>query len=329
MGGFSDKVIGGVNKLIRSAIQSPNFVHAISGWSINKDGSAEFSDVDVRGTITLNNSSDAILVYDANGDLVFAITQDSTTLPAHTSNPIVVGDHLGGSGSAAFGVLSFKTPIANLDYDMFMTTDGSGTNTPFLQIKPLYTSVPFSPHADVFIGECSHGATSSPGIAIATQLPNPGASTSRMQFGNGYLAGYYSETVNGDPTQVIASGVTATLTNLSASHLRSDYGSGAFNAVTGVWTCPSAGQYTFSVNGVLGAFITGSRFFVGVRDVTSGNYLARLDTSPATSGVIGNTITTGAIDITTGQTIDFRLGHICGANKTVDASTYICIRRNL
>jgi hypothetical protein len=39
---------GGV--LVFPQIQSPNFVHGSSGWSVNKDGSAEFNDLSLRGT---------------------------------------------------------------------------------------------------------------------------------------------------------------------------------------------------------------------------------------------------------------------------------------
>jgi len=45
MSGFSNPIIGGGGALVYPAIQSPNFVHGVSGWQIAKDGSAEFQDV--------------------------------------------------------------------------------------------------------------------------------------------------------------------------------------------------------------------------------------------------------------------------------------------
>lgn len=42
---FSHDVAGGNGNLNVTAVKSPNFVHGVSGWSINKDGSAEFQDV--------------------------------------------------------------------------------------------------------------------------------------------------------------------------------------------------------------------------------------------------------------------------------------------
>lgn len=43
-GGWGNPVVGGV-ALRQVAIESPNFVHGVSGWDINQDGSAEFQDI--------------------------------------------------------------------------------------------------------------------------------------------------------------------------------------------------------------------------------------------------------------------------------------------
>jgi hypothetical protein len=42
-------VVGGT-VLRRQAIQSPDYVPGVSGWTINQDGSAEFNDLTIRGT---------------------------------------------------------------------------------------------------------------------------------------------------------------------------------------------------------------------------------------------------------------------------------------
>jgi len=85
---FSDPVVGGT-KLIRPAIQSPNYVATTTGWTINQDGSAEFNNITVRGTVVLgtgttnviilDNSRNALFVYDALGHLVFSIAPSSGT----------------------------------------------------------------------------------------------------------------------------------------------------------------------------------------------------------------------------------------------------------
>lgn len=45
---FRDPIVAGVT-LVRDAIQSRNFVHLVSGWAINADGTAEFSNVVIVG----------------------------------------------------------------------------------------------------------------------------------------------------------------------------------------------------------------------------------------------------------------------------------------
>lgn len=59
---FSNPIVGGTT-LIRPAIQSPNYSAGVAGWSINKDGTAEFNNVVIRGT----NVIDAVVVGPSNG----------------------------------------------------------------------------------------------------------------------------------------------------------------------------------------------------------------------------------------------------------------------
>lgn len=51
---FNNPIVGGTT-LIRPAIHSPDYVAGSQGWTINKDGTAEFNDVTVRGTLESNN----------------------------------------------------------------------------------------------------------------------------------------------------------------------------------------------------------------------------------------------------------------------------------
>jgi hypothetical protein len=83
---FSNPIVGGTT-LIRPAIHSPNFVTGVSGWSINKDGSAEFSDLTVRG--------------DGNGD---------TVIIGPITGPQVV---IGSSPSAGYIQFPTNRPIEN------------------------------------------------------------------------------------------------------------------------------------------------------------------------------------------------------------------------
>jgi len=73
---FSNPIVAG-STLVRPAIQSPDYVAGVSGWAIKRDGTAEFNDVTVRGTIvsgnglvTLNDGGvaveDALAEYEIN-----------------------------------------------------------------------------------------------------------------------------------------------------------------------------------------------------------------------------------------------------------------------
>src|SRR6516165_8478641 len=47
--GFANPIIGGGGTLVYPAIHSPNYAPGTSGWTVRKDGSAEFSNVTIRG----------------------------------------------------------------------------------------------------------------------------------------------------------------------------------------------------------------------------------------------------------------------------------------
>lgn len=61
-GSFSNPIIGGDGTLIREAIRSPNYVPGVSGWTINKDGTASFNSTTINGSLQ---------VIGANGSIVW------------------------------------------------------------------------------------------------------------------------------------------------------------------------------------------------------------------------------------------------------------------
>lgn len=99
MSGFENNVINAINALIRAAIHSPNYVAGVSGWSINKDGSAEFNNLTIRGTFMGTNfvlNQNGLFMYDPTetlGNLVVSITAKTVTGPlGETVQPgIVIG----------------------------------------------------------------------------------------------------------------------------------------------------------------------------------------------------------------------------------------------
>lgn len=57
---FSNPIVGGNDTLIRDKIQSEGYVTATTGWRIDRDGDAEFNDVDVRGDIIVDDGQHSI-----------------------------------------------------------------------------------------------------------------------------------------------------------------------------------------------------------------------------------------------------------------------------
>lgn len=84
--GFRSSILAGT-RLIRQAINSPNYVPGVSGWTINRDGTAEFADLNIRSSdgsgrsIRLENGH--LYVIEADGTTVLAeITPDASAGPA-------------------------------------------------------------------------------------------------------------------------------------------------------------------------------------------------------------------------------------------------------
>jgi hypothetical protein len=91
--GFSNSIIGGAAALIRAAIRSPNYVAGSAGWSINKDGSAEFNSLTIRGTFQGTDfiiNPNGLFFYapsEALGNLALAFCPVATTGPFGESVP--------------------------------------------------------------------------------------------------------------------------------------------------------------------------------------------------------------------------------------------------
>jgi len=94
---FTNPIVAG-NTLVRTAIQSPNFVAGSAGWSINRDGSAEFNNVTVRGSfeagggnVTVNSGGVEVIgpLQKMNVDDNIGFIVQETTGPAFTNMAIV------------------------------------------------------------------------------------------------------------------------------------------------------------------------------------------------------------------------------------------------
>lgn len=219
---FTDQIVAGIGVLIREFIQSPNYVAGVSGWSVMKDGSAEFNDLTIRGTVIIT-SGDAILIYDgppAVGNLLAALSG---------------ADGVDSFGNSYLKGLTFRdattaiTPSritfgTDANFSAEILEDSGGD----LVIRGRSASA--GPPAQLVLTEQS-GATDG---AVIT------AGTTSLQFGSGSRGRYYYEEIANAATN-LATGTTTTLKG-NVVKSASDYSS-AYDPATGAWTCPVTGEY--------------------------------------------------------------------------------------
>lgn len=70
-GGFNNPLVGGGGSLVYPSIHSPNFVAGSTGWSIDKDGSAEFDNVTIRGILEAIVGGSLVFQTDQFGDFIW------------------------------------------------------------------------------------------------------------------------------------------------------------------------------------------------------------------------------------------------------------------
>lgn len=109
---FSNPVVGGENgELIRASIQSPDYVADASGWSINRDGSAEFNDIAIRdgaiigGDIVIGPDNMPQVVIDSNASEGFI--EFPTNDPAEVNTAVIKG-----------GIVNNGLPFESLALDL-------------------------------------------------------------------------------------------------------------------------------------------------------------------------------------------------------------------
>jgi hypothetical protein len=134
--GFSNPIIGGSGGLVYPSIHSPNYVNGVSGWTIRKDGSAEFSGLVLRGTFLGTqyeiNSLGAFFYsgVPATGNLIASITPAAGPDDGH-GNAFKAGitsyqAATGTFGELLNGLLTFGKTGSGFASDPNMGTDSGG-----------------------------------------------------------------------------------------------------------------------------------------------------------------------------------------------------------
>ncbi len=84
---FDDPVVAGTT-LIRAAIRSPNYVPGVAGWTINRDGTAEFLNVLVRGEVFVQDPDGSyVRIFDENPGSGAVIELQPADVPGFVFTP--------------------------------------------------------------------------------------------------------------------------------------------------------------------------------------------------------------------------------------------------
>jgi hypothetical protein len=121
MSGFSNP-IAGARQLIRSALESVNFVHLVSGWQIKRDGDAEFQELIARGDIDINGGT--LTVFDSLGNVLVTIDENGIRVFDSSGN---ARTRLGIPG--AFSSISLFTADANENGSAIVSANAGGSPT--------------------------------------------------------------------------------------------------------------------------------------------------------------------------------------------------------
>lgn len=103
-GAYFRGLTSGLGKLSLPAMQSPNYVTGLTGWTIKKDGSAEFNNLTIRGTYFGSN-----YIIASNGMFFYAGTPAAGNLAASVT-PAATTDSFGNVAPAGF--TTYQTPLA-------------------------------------------------------------------------------------------------------------------------------------------------------------------------------------------------------------------------
>jgi hypothetical protein len=166
---FSNPITGGQGTLVRPAIKSPGYNPGVAGWSINRDGSAEFNDLTIRGEFDGTNfqmTDQGAFFYNgtpALGNLIASIVAQAGTDPFGNAFSRVF--NVGNQQGAHFGVDS-----AGIVYVV------NSANQAVIQLNPNKSAV--------FL----YNGTPAAGNLMLSASPTSG----NDPFGNAYVAGFAS-----------------------------------------------------------------------------------------------------------------------------------------
>lgn len=265
----NDPLVGGV-ALRRPAIQSPNFQTGVQGWTINADGSAEFNNLEIRGTFNGTDfiiNSSGLFLYSgtpAAGNLITSLVPGTVSVTDPFGNTAQPGITVGSSSNTQIQILS----IANAGIINALFNNASFSNFQIQAIAGSFAQILLQGPATTVVGFRDK-------VAIELNSANtPGSGNASMVMGYaddaGTLHTYLTVDAAGTHSNVTAS-VIAT---------KPGTGTGPTNAAT-----PEAWHSAALVNGW-----TGGGFGLKYRLLPFGDGLVEIAGDLINATATGNSI---------------------------------------
>jgi len=345
MSGFSNAVVGGIGKLVRKWIQSPDYVPETSGWTVNQDGTVEFNDGVFRGTIEASNivligASGEILVYSgppAAGNLILAVSGAAGT--DSFGNVYAKGLTIAAISAADpyHSAIQFYNPNYGVNQAIIKNLDASGVPNGLGYFEIIGPSPDGQKPAEASLSwqtaPSGHSELDLFADTIQIAPPTPSANPQvimgiPIRIGSGLPGGYHYEEWDISPNSDLAvpdNTVTTIKTKVSLTKLLSDYGA-KFVASTGVFTCPIDGIYKINYMVALSAWVAGSRFLM--RLTVNNIVMGVLDNSPPSP--VGQVST--EVFLSTGDTVQFLIYQHEGSSVNITNTgtrSFLTIRRVL
>jgi hypothetical protein len=342
--GFSNAVVGGIGKLVRKWIQSPDYVAGTTGWTVNQDGSAEFNDITIRGVIVVTGSAGEVFAYKgtpALGNLILAIAgspgtdpygnafDQGLTIPASS-----VGGNLGeirfGDTAVDRGALIYATSsagvnnVVNIEGPYDLAAGGAAI------IRLMY--IPGTQERRMSMGADNVFITGNNEISLQPiSIPPPVGSGLAISSG---LSGWYHYEewdIDTAGTYTIANATVSVIngSRVTISKSHTDYGNG-YDPAAGTFTPPVKAIYHLTLTVGFVTFAASSRMFVGIRK--NGAYVGIVDAVNNSASHAAETVS-AELELSTIDVVDFVVFQASGAIRTIENSgiirSFLSIRRVL
>jgi hypothetical protein len=281
-GGFSNPIVGGDGALVFPSIHSPNFVHGVSGWSINKDGSAEFQDVILPGTVGTTVTFAAVapvspavgdVWYDTAAGLEANQWNGSAWVPYQIGTGAIAGGAITGS-LVASGAITAAKLAAGIVYAGIVdsTTVNAATFT-----GSVFEGTDFILNS---AGAFFYSGTPAAGNLVCSVIP--GSSGGTDAHGNTYLEGLTGYSNQGGTWYAVSITYNTGTIGVLAFFTASSY-SGSYS-IQGSIGCDASGnlyiaaQHAVTVQGATPSF----SFLAGISQMSN---LGLVPTAYPTSGI--------------------------------------------